>query len=242
MSKYESPIEDFAPYFRARRSLHAQDIAAMQSIYELRYQVYCLECGFLSPADYPHGQESDEYDEESAHFCTRNLKDEVVGYVRLVPSDRKTGRFPWQRHCRTLIDGAALPPHDESAEVSRLMVRGDYRRRRGDTIVGLNQETDVPSASGERRVSSPQILLSMYRQMYIYSQRTGIRYWYAAMERSLARALTRMGFSFRQIGEEADYFGPVAPYLADLQELEISLAQSNPALLAWMQKPEASDS
>lgn len=89
------------------------------------------------------------------------------------------------------------------------------------------------------RKKSPQILLSLYRQMYAFSLNNGIRYWYAAMERPLARALTRMNFGFRQIGPPTDYYGPVALYLADLRELETLLGERDPALLAWMRRPEA---
>jgi N-acyl amino acid synthase of PEP-CTERM/exosortase system len=71
--------------------------------------------------------------------------------------------------------------------------------------------------------------------MYAHSLRNGIRYWYAAMERSLARALVRMNFGFRQIGPATNYYGPVAPYVADLREFERRLGECNPALLAWMQ-------
>lgn len=89
------------------------------------------------------------------------------------------------------------------------------------------------------RNNTPQILLSLYRQMYAFSLNNGIRYWYAAMERSLARVLTRMNFGFRQVGPPTDYYGPVAPYLADLRELEARVGKSNPALLAWMHHTEA---
>ena len=73
--------------------------------------------------------------------------------------------------------------------------------------------------------------------MYRYSVDHGIRYWYAAMERSLVRALSRFEFIFNPIGLETDYYGPVAPYLADLRELERRLDVSNPDLMAWFRQP-----
>jgi N-acyl amino acid synthase of PEP-CTERM/exosortase system len=72
--------------------------------------------------------------------------------------------------------------------------------------------------------------------MYAYSLKNEIRYWYAAMERSLARILSRMHFGFQQIGPATDYYGPVAPYVADLRVLEHQLGARNPLLLNWMQK------
>ena len=123
MSKQDLSVADFAPYFHAKRSAIFEDFPIMQSIYELRYQVYCVECGFLSRDDYPEGRESDEFDADSEHFCAHNLRNELVGYVRLVPADAHTGRFPWQRFCPDLIPGVVTPPADEAAEISRLMVR-----------------------------------------------------------------------------------------------------------------------
>ena len=229
---------DFAPYFRSREGQLGRDEALMRSVFELRYQVYCKECGFLDAADYGDGLEQDEHDRNSAHFCAFNLPGSLVGYVRLVQADA-VQTFPFQSHCTELLAGARLPPPAESAEVSRLMVRQDYRRRLGDTLQGVTVESgDAPVR--EMRDNSPQIVLSLYRQMYAYSLENGIRYWYAAMERSLARVLMRMNFAFEQIGPQTDYYGPVAPYVADLRELEARIDESNPALMAWLRRPDPS--
>lgn len=225
---------DFSTHFRGTAVVPTSDVDVMRRVYELRFQVYCIECGFLNKSDYPTQRESDEHDVNSAHFAAFNLQDELAGYVRLVLPDA-IHTFPFQNHCVSLLEGAVLPPASQSAEISRLMVRQDYRRRVGDLPPSGASTGEVgPGVAYERRDPSPQILLSMYRQMYAYSVQNGIRYWYAAMERSLARALTRMQFGFQQIGPATDYYGPVAPYVADLRVLETQLSQRNPALLAWM--------
>jgi N-acyl amino acid synthase of PEP-CTERM/exosortase system len=206
---------------------------------ELRYQVYCEECGFLKPEDCPGGRESDEHDSNSVHFASLNHNQEVAGYVRLVLPDA-IQTFPFQTHCVTLLDDVVLPPAPLSAEISRLMVRKDYRRRHGEQPPsGASTDQLEPAHAPEMRNPSPQILLSLYREMYAYSLQNEIRYWYAAMERSLARILTRMNFGFQQIGPATDYYGPVAPYVADLRVLERQLDQRSPALLAWMRSAVA---
>lgn len=229
---------EFAPNFRSREGRMGRDDALLNRVFELRFQVYCLECGFLPSANYPDRREIDEYDANSAHFCAFDLRDNLVGCVRLVRPDALQ-TFPFQRHCSALLEGVTLPAPSEAAEISRLMVSQDYRRRRGDILASVTIQEGPAIPAHEMRDNSPQILLSLYRQMYAFSLNNGIRYWYAAMERSLARALTRMNFGFRQIGPPTDYYGPVAPYLADLRELEALVGQSNPALLAWMRRPEA---
>jgi N-acyl amino acid synthase of PEP-CTERM/exosortase system len=216
--------------------MHAQkssESSTIERAFALRFDVYCMECGFLVPEHYPDRRETDEYDERSAHFLSHNDRDELVGYVRLIPGTRGE-IFPWQQYCSVFSDGVSLPDPPTAGEISRLMVRGDYRRRRDDLLSGVNPASELSAQVDEGRRKSPQILLSLYRQMYQHSVKVGIRYWYAAMERPLARSLLQMGFSFRQLGPEADYFGPVATYLADLRELEATLEARNPELFAWM--------
>lgn len=229
-----TPQVEFAPHFRGCRIHPVRDQALMKTAHALRFDVYCTECGFLPASDYPDRIESDSSDADSAHFGALNAVDALVGYVRLARPDADQ-LFPFQRHGGELFAGLSLPQPGESGEISRLMVRQDYRRRRGDILAGITVDDNSTLPERERRDNSPQILLSLYRQMYLASLANNIRYWYAAMERSLARALTRMSFAFTQIGPQTDYYGPVAPYIADLRELEAHLGMHNPPLLAWMQ-------
>ena len=230
---------EFAPLFRSCEAIQGRDNELMQRVFELRYQIYCLECGFLPAADYLDRCEIDEYDAISAHFCTFNLRDELVGYVRLVPPDL-TQSFPFQSHCHDLLEGSSLAPPEQAAEISRLMVSHAYRRRRGDVVAGVTVEEDPAKVNHDLRDHTPQILLSLYRQMYAFSLANNTRYWYAAMERPLARALGQMGFAFAQIGPMTDYYGPVAPYLGDLRQLEARVDQKNPALMDWLRRREPS--
>lgn len=202
--------------FVTREMDPSRDLALMRKVHELRFQVYCLEQGFLDAVDYPQGCESDEHDSQSFHFASWDAG-EAAGYVRLVRPD-PIGTFPFQNHCLTLESGISPPAH-LCAEISRLMVASPYRRQ--------------PDRS-------PTILCSLFMQMYACSVRHGVRYWYAAMERSLVRVLQRMlGIEFRQIGPVTDYYGPVAPYLIDLREVEVRIRQRRPELLGVLPEPEA---
>ena len=157
------------------------------------------------------------------------------------------------RRCRLLLDilhhdaiAQRQSPRRECGEVSHLIVDKNYHRRRGDTPEGVSEEilnSNDPikpvkrqQDNSERRISTPEIVLGLYRQMYHYALETGIRYWYAAMERSLARVLSRLGFNFNPIGLETEYYGPVTPYLADLREIERALDANNPELMAWFRE------
>ena len=207
------------------------------AIFKLRYEVYCLECAFLPPEEQADGMECDEYETDSVHFAAYSRAEQLIGAVRLVQPPQGQC-YPFERHCE-LFEGYQLPPRELSCEVSRLVVRKDHRRRRADSISGI-PGLDLEGAPreerrhGERRSESPMLLFGMYREMYRHSVQSGIRYWFAAMERSLARSLSRMGFLFEPIGPQADYYGSVVPYVLDLHHIADRLAADNPRLSAWL--------
>jgi N-acyl amino acid synthase of PEP-CTERM/exosortase system len=72
--------------------------------------------------------------------------------------------------------------------------------------------------------------------MYRYSREHGIRYWYAAMEKSLVRLLARLGVEFTKIGPLQHYHGPVMPCICDLDQLGKQLGNNNPGLLRWLRQ------
>lgn len=240
------------PYFNFRRLIsekHEADLFA--EIAKLRYEVYCTECKYLDEAEYEDGLEIDHLEHRSVHIAAQNLDGLVVGTVRLVLA-KESENFPFADHCSIYPD-FKFPPPEECGEVSRLIVKKSFRRRPGDSLQGVSKEfqekgsaenigPQTKTITGKnRRSSSPLIMLGMYREMYRYSRQNGVRYWYAAMEKGLARLLDRMGFRFIPVGPETDYYGPVTTYIADLRELEVSLRNANKFVLAWFQDEPISD-
>lgn len=229
---------EFAPHFRARRieAAEARHLEALNEAFALRFQVYCVERRFLNADDHPDGLEVDGFDDTALHCMAYDGASRLAGYVRLIRG--RPGRaLPWQAHCAELLPGVVLPDPASCAEVSRLMVRPEFRRRRGDLLAGVAVQPETGGlVDAERRASSPQIMLSLFKQMFQHSQATGILHWHAAMERPLAKALRAMGFRFVQIGAETNYYGPVAHYIASLADLVRSLELENPALIDWMRQ------
>jgi len=206
----------------------------LSETFKLRFQVYCLERSFLTPEAYPAGSESDAYDAYSEHFSAYGRQQQIAGSVRLARWSPELG-YPFQHHCPVFSD-AWLPPNEEAREISRLVVSKDYRRRQEDNWLGIAETNplDLPEDLAAKRGGHPIIVLGLYRAMYQYSKRNGIRYWYAAMERSLARLLGRYGFDFKPIGPQIDYYGPVTVYIASLADLEAKVSAENPDLFKWM--------
>ncbi len=212
---------------------HVDGISGLlHETFKLRFQVFCNERQFLTPEDYPEQSERDGYDPFSEHFAVFDRAGQIAGSARLVSGGHEHG-YPYQTHC-PVYAGHDLPPDGEAREISRLVVSKLYRRRQEDNIYGLNeQDVPPPPEFANKRGKHPIIVLGLYRAMYAQSRRLGVRYWYAAMERSLARLLNRYGFDFVQIGPEVDYYGPVAIYLADLRSLEVRVSAENPELFEW---------
>ncbi len=210
--------------------------AAFKEIAALRYEVYCLERGYLDSHLYPENVEVDEFDARSTHIAAHTRDNLLVGTVRLVRAELSQ-TFPLEARC-SFFKEFEPPPRPLCGEVSRLVVRKNFRGggpvapdRRGALRATQPPRTD----SGQQRSSSAEILLGLYREMYQHSLSAGIRYWFAAMEKPLARALNQMGFQFTPVGPETDYSGPVTPFVADLDELKVALGRANPALSAWFE-------
>ena len=230
------------PYFNFRTVLKGNmESYVLKEIYKLRYEVYCLERHYLEASNCKEEMETDEYDDCSIHFAAYTLSNEIVGTVRLV-QPHPGQQYPFESHCVPFPD-FTYPAPESAAEISRLVVRKTFRRRRGDSMEGISQDfrekgstkTIQPGSTvrGDKRGNSPLLLLGMYREMYRHSRHNGIRYWYAAMERSLARSLGKMGFKFVPIGPQVDYYGPVTPHMVDLNELNERLKRENKFLAAW---------
>lgn len=185
----------------------------LQAIYRLRYRVYCEERKFLSSEHYPNRLERDSFDDHAVNFAAFDQDGMVAASVRLVCQGDERG-LPLQQHC-PLFDDRVLPAPELAGEVSRLVLNRGYR---------------IPPGGG----STGTVVMEVYRVMYQYSREQGVRYWYAAMERPLVRMLARIGVVFECIGPEVDYFGPVAPFLLDLEELDRHLKWCNPDFLRFL--------
>lgn len=219
-------------------------VSIMEDIYRLRYEVYCIERNFLDENDYPDGLETDVYDICSAHFAAYNHQ-HIVGTVRLVQPEADQ-LYPFEGHCRVFKD-FRFRPRRQAAEISRLVLcrasrrgrhRGEFAKIMGNgNNEGAGELKVKPSTAikgSQKRGDIPQLLLDLYREIYRHSRCNGIRYLYAAMEKWLACSLDHIGFRFGPIGPATDYYGPVNPYIIDLEELVMTLREQNPLLLAWL--------
>lgn len=229
------PLTRHAPHTLAHHDIYTFHSACKSDLREeiirLRYEVFCRECGFAWPDHAGEDSESDPFDVFAIHFAATTMDNAVVGTVRLV-QPISPSPFPFELHCST-SPHYQMPGRERCAEVSRLAVQKDHRRRPGDAIAPRPCHSRRLLPHRKHRTDGARLLMGMFREMYRYSAANGVRYWFAAMERSLARSLREMGFAFMAIGPTAEYFGTVKPYVLDLQQVEAELANKNPALASW---------
>ena len=212
----------------------------LRELFALRYQVYCVERGFLSQENYPNGEESDSYDAAAVHFAAVDHNGKVLGSVRLVRHMPGIG-FPFENYCRDTSPGTGGLPVKDAMEISRLVVSKTLLRRsedRDSDFIDATASGRLAPTRIARRSRCEWIVLGLYKAMYQYCLDAGINHWYAAMERSLVRLLKRYGVIFFPIGPEADYFGQVTPYCVSLSSLRDSVPKSSRQLFDWFRNPE----
>ncbi|MBJ6723664.1 PEP-CTERM/exosortase system-associated acyltransferase [Geomesophilobacter sediminis] len=205
------------------------DDPLIEEVYRLRYKVYCDEWGFERPEDHPEGVEKDEYDDYSLHYVAIAKRDaQVIGTIRLILASPYG--FPIEQHCTIDVDRSHIDPGC-LAEVSRLAISKDYRRRASDNL--LYEGHELPDQESrrlaiERRKADNEIVLGLYMCVFRECmQRPGIHI-YMAMARGLHLLLKRVGFFFDPAGPEIDYHGLRAPYLTSFQSIRDRLAEVNP--------------
>jgi N-acyl amino acid synthase of PEP-CTERM/exosortase system len=228
------------PYFRFTCVRDAADLA---TVYAIRYQVYCVERGFLDEADYPAQLETDAYDSHALHVLATHRGGHPAGTARLVMHSPLG--FPATQHCVfseefSFLNDPSHPLLPRYGELSRLAVSKEFRRREGDTPYGGPPRDDPRSRAGADVVyfapprNTPEILMGLCRVLYQQSKRLGITHWVFAMERSLYVLLKRMGFKYMPAGPETDYYGPVRPYVVSIEALEKGISRASPDTFSYM--------
>ena len=222
--------------------IEAESEELKKAIYRIRYNVYVDEYGFERIEDHPNGHETDEYDPYSIHYAALNATHDIIGTIRMVLHSDKG--FPIEHAIRKLDFVGEKPEPNRIAEISRLAVIRNYRRRREDGLYGLtsyvaqSEEGILPyddtASEGYHRRRRPIIVFGLYRAIYHASKKMGITHWYLITEKELHDSFEMFGFLFHQIGEPVSYHGVRIPYLGIISEMEEHLRANNPDMLQLM--------
>lgn len=189
----------------------------------IRHTVYCEELGWEPTNE--QGVEVDGYDENALHCLLKAVNSQrYIGCVRIVlPNpDNLNHSFPLQELYNNELysghpdfDGMA---RSEVAEVSRLAIVADYRRRKNErqNPVALNLENDA-SIQGRRRF--PYIPVGLYLGMLELASFYGIKTLYLVTERMLATHFSRLGGNLIPVGDFVEHRGKRRPYVMNVDSV-----------------------
>lgn len=209
-----SPLPPYFDNYFIFEQVNASD-PRMEDVYRLRYQVYCVECGFENPQDHPHGLERDAYDSCSSHFCAISVHSgKIVGTVRIIHATSLG--LPIQEHCNLKFGISNKCSMGRVGEVSRLAISKNFRENEINRIVG-SLEGYSDQARGEhvelRQTLESHIVAGLYRCLHQYCLDVGVTHLYAVMAKGLPRLLKRNHIHWTQIGKEVNYHGLRIPYM-----------------------------
>ena len=187
-----------------------------EEAFKIRHNVYCEELAFEYVRE--DGQETDEFDAQSIFSLIKHKPSETfTSCVRLVTSKGPDELLPIEKYCMDSITNEDLNPkrfnRAEIAEISRLAVKSDFRRRKADNFKGSGTGVISETTYSETELRCfPFIAIGLYMAAATMGMNTGIRHVYVMMEPRLARSMKFIGITFQQLGEPVDYHGLRAPY------------------------------
>ncbi|MGH1373987.1 MAG: PEP-CTERM/exosortase system-associated acyltransferase [Cellvibrionaceae bacterium] len=194
------------------------------SVFSIRYRVYCDEFGFESIEEFPDQIEFDEYDPQSTHcLITHRPTGKPAGCVRMVPTYSTEVRdpLPFEKYCADSLDRDFLtqisPARETMCEISRLAVDGDFRKRAGERRNRCGITEEFQSTEEERR-TFPLIAVSAFLASTALTNLTRRCDVFMMTEPFLPRLLERSGIVVRRAGKDVDYHGVRAPYYITADE------------------------
>lgn len=217
-SKDSSLLDDFQEYFEL---LLVESQEQLESVYRIRYRVYCEEFGY-EPADaFPDGLEFDEFDATSSHCLVVHKSTRMpAGCARLVCVDEDS-LMPMEKFCGAAIDQKVMRSFDGRrntiCEFSRLGVDGAFRRRAGEKMSRFGEISALDCSQREKRTFS-LIAVSTILAAFAMSDLIGRPHCFAMMEPFLPRLLLRSGIVVHRTGTEVEYHGTRAPYYFETGE------------------------
>ena len=216
-------VGDVREGFRARfQVVPAITEELRDAAFRVRHSVYCDDLGF-EPIR-PDGREVDRYDAHAIAMLLRHLETGVfIGCARLIMTrpDAPDEPLPFEHMCQGTLDADLInqPPvsRDRIAEVSRLAVIRQFRRRRGEG------RSPAP-LSGEHLGSGPTprfpyILLGLYLGVVALGHVHKLQRLYLLSEPRLAHHFSRLGVEIMQVGHPVQHRGTRVPSMISVPRL-----------------------
>ena len=192
--------------------------------HQLRYQVFCLETGYEDPAQFPDGEEKDEWDDDAVHFLVQERgSGQWVAAMRLVlPSAQ---HLPIEK--RVPIETSLRRDRRHCAEVSRLCMVGHYRRRLqgrimpcGSSLSDSNRIAGGVQSEVMRQQRTAEILQVLLKAAVAVSCERAIAYCYMLTTRALAKIASYvLPMDMQVAGPSCSHRGERYPFLVDVGQV-----------------------
>ncbi len=186
----------------------AFDDSRLDDVYFIRKEAQSR--AILADSEKADRREIDEFDQHSVHCLVRSIREPVrpAGCARLVLTDPSNPKspLPFEVLCnstidRNIIDPVNLPRH-QVAEISRLSILSDFRRRDGES--GRMSLIDDSDFGDEDHPRFPYIPVGLYIGAVLMAERLGMKYLFTLTEPRLTAHFNRLGVELHPIGPPAD--------------------------------------
>jgi N-acyl amino acid synthase of PEP-CTERM/exosortase system len=209
--------------FRSRFEIvPATSDALVEQVHRVRHRVYCEDLGF--EAIRPDARERDAYDDHAVQLLLRKAGEGApIACARIVRPDQSNPScpLPFERLCaasldRSIVDPALLP-RSTVAEVSRLAVISEFRRRKGEAL----QPAPLSEGDFGAEISPrfPYIPVSLFFGIVAIAGIHGIESLLMLTEPRLATLFAKLGVTVRQIGSPIEHRGLRIPSMMLVREI-----------------------
>lgn len=195
----------------------------------IRYQVFCIDKGFEDPCAFSTAQETDAWDDQSAHFIVQNKETrQWVAATRLVLPKR--GR-PLPVDALGAFDRRLIQPNIRVGEISRFCIISNR-----STLQSNEDFHPVPNSLEAWGIGSVgkkhqfEVTLGMIRAAGIYALKRDINYCIMLVTDPFARMLRMLGVKLHQAGPATEHRGMRTAYLVDMRESVMSMASKSSAV------------
>ncbi|WP_148863767.1 PEP-CTERM/exosortase system-associated acyltransferase [Marinobacter fonticola] len=230
--------ENLSDIFRSFFEIEVATTEEMTNrVFEVRYQVYCIDRSFEDPSQFPDKREHDAYDPRSAHALIQHRRTgDSVAVVRLVLTgdNPEQSDLPMEGPCiprmsQQAQDTIAATPRQHMAEISRMAVSREFRRRLNEyeSPTGVTDQSSYADAEGGRR-AMPYISLGLFAAILRMSVKHNITHWMAVMEPAQLRLLKRFGVEFDHVGPLMEFHGLRRPAFTEAASLINGILQRRP--------------
>lgn len=216
---------------------------------EFRYEIFCKELQRIAPS--PHllssnglPIETDQYDPHSRHFMAyhKSTGSSAASARVILPNPNGLNVTP-----RYIIERPLPYPDatdDNTGEISRMAIAQQFRRRQEDKDRPFqgDPEPEMSCHPEKNRRRQPELVLGIYREIYLLCQQVGIRYCMAAMDNRFSRLLNTLGFPCVPVGPVNENIQPPRRvYLISALEMERSLSQRETNTLSFLKAQDTNN-